>query len=150
MRESAVLIVILTCAALVSPVVAEIVVLDDGTSVAGTVVGMTEAQVDIRTDYGTMSIDKTRISVIRFGADGPTAEEQAARAKKEAEEQQAAAAKRMREDGERDGRAEGYDKGFADGKRQEKGSRMGSAWGGCLLLAAIVGVVVLIRGGTLQ
>jgi hypothetical protein len=132
---------------LASSVLAETITLRDGSKITGTITSQTDTKVELKTSYGTLSIDKSNIATIDYGGSTPAPSQQPAQQPAVVSpQQQQAGGDDSRIDfdsGFRDGKAKGYDDGYQKGRSERKSAALTGSLVGWLVEVALVLVVVL-------
>ena len=140
---------------LAASALAETITLRDGSKITGTITSQTETKVEVKTSYGTLSIDKSNITSIDFGGGAPSSGQPPAQQpiinnviqqQQQQQEQQQTGSGYSSGDfdsGYRDGKAKGYDDGVQKGRAERKSAALSGSLVGWLLEVAIVVVVVL-------
>jgi len=136
-RTAAVLLVFAALA------VAETITLRDGSKINGTITKQTDTNVEVRTSYGTLSIDKTNIVSIDFGGGAPPPSQQPATVAPQPQQTGTGYNSDDFDCGYRDGKAKGYDDGTQKGRAERKSAALSGSLVGWLTEVLLVVVVVL-------
>lgn len=118
---------------------AETITLRDGSKIKGTVVKQSEKELEVKTPYGTLAIDKSSVLSIDF--DGASNTEQQPAIEQPREPDRGAQTYYEYTRGRNDGRQRGHTDGYSNALAARKGERMEGAWIGCIL-SLFIGVVV--------
>jgi hypothetical protein len=123
---------------------AETITLKDGSKISGTITKQTDTEVQVKTSYGDLTIDKASIVSIDFGG-ATTPSQQAPSTAPQL--QTADNASGDFDPGYQDGKAKGYDDGLQKGKAERKSAQLTGSLVGWLTEILLV-VIILVASAS--
>lgn len=117
---------------------AETITLRDGSKLTGTITKQTETQLELKTSYGTLTIEKSNVVSVDYGSQAIQPQSQPQQT-----ETQPSISQGDYSAGYNSGKSKGYDDGYSKGAAEQKSQRLSGSLVGWLCWVVVLGVIVL-------